>query len=57
MKPLAIIYIVFVLKFVYEANNNVFLVVVCDFKIPSSSDPTMSADIGCMLFAAIEINI
>ena len=27
--------------------------VVCDFKTPSSADPTMNADLGCMLFAAI----
>ena len=57
MKPLAATYIVFVLKFIYEANNNLFPVVVCDFKIPSSADPTMDPDLGCMLFAAIEVNM
>ena len=57
MEPLATIYIVFVLKFIYEAKNNLFPVVVCDFKIPSSADPTMNADLGRMLFAVIEVNI
>ena len=57
MKPLATIYIVFVLKFIYEANNNLFPVVVCDFKTPSSADPTMNTDLDCMLFAAIEVKI
>ena len=57
MKPLAIIYIAFVLKFMHEANINLFSVVVCDFKIPSSAGPTMNADLGCMLFAANEVNI
>ena len=57
MKPLATIYIVFVLKFIYEANNNLFLLVICDFKAPSSGDPTMNTDLACMLFAAIEVKI
>ena len=30
---------------------------VCDFKSPSSTDQAMNADLGCMLFAAIEVNI
>ena len=54
---MAIIYIIFVLKSIYETNNNLFPVVVCDFKIQSSADPTMNADLGCMLFAVIEVNI
>jgi len=54
---MAIIYNVFVLKFICEANNNLFPVVVCDFKIPISADPTINADLGCMLFAAIEVNV
>ena len=57
MKPLATLYIIFVLKFIYEANNNLFLLVVCDFKTPSSADPTMNTDLDCMLFAAIEVKI
>ena len=57
VKPLAPIYIVFVLKFIYEANNNISPVVLCDFTTPSSADATMNADLGCMLFAAIEENI
>ena len=57
MKPLATIYSVFILKSIYEANNNLPPVVVCDFKTPSSADPTMNADLTCMLFAAIEVNI
>ena len=57
MKPLATNFIVFVIKFIYEASNNLFPVVFCDFKTPSSADQTMNADLGCMLFAAIEINI
>ena len=56
MKPLATIYIVFVLKFIYEANNNLFPVVVCDSKTTSSADPTVNVDLGCLLFAAIEVN-
>ena len=44
VKPLATFYIVFALKFIYEASNNLFPVVVCDFKTPSSADPTMNAD-------------
>ena len=40
VKPLATIYIVFVLKFIYEASNNLFPVVVCDFKTPNSADQT-----------------
>ena len=56
MKPLAIIYIAFVLKFIYEANNNLFPVVVCDFTTQSSADSAMNVDLGCMLFAAIEVN-
>ena len=57
MKPLPPNYNFFVLKFIYEANNNLFPVVVCDFKAPSSANPTMNMDLGCMLFAAIEVNI
>ena len=57
MKPLTIIYIVFVLQSIYEANNNLFPVVVCDFRILSSADPTVNADIDCMFFAAIKVNI
>ena len=47
----------FCLKFIYEANNKLLSMVVSEFKIPSSADPTMNADLGCMLFAAIEVNI
>ena len=57
VKPLATIYIVFALEYLYEANNNLFPVVVCDFKTPSSAGSTMNADLACMLFAAIEVNI
>ena len=57
MKSLAPNYIVFALKFIYEASNNLFPVVVCDFKTPSSADPTMNVGLDCMLFAAIEVNI
>ena len=57
MKPLATIYIVFVLKFLYEANNNLLPVAVCDFKTPNSADQTMNEDLGCMLFATIEVNV
>ena len=57
VKPLASVYIVFVLKFTYEAKNNLFPVVVCDFKTPSSAGSTMNEDVACMLFAAIEVNI
>ena len=48
---MAIIYIVFALQYIYEANNNLFSVVVCDFKTPSSADPAMTADSGlcCLL--------
>ena len=56
MKPLATINIVFVLKFIYEASNNLFPAVVCDFKTPSSADPTVNADLGFLLFADIEVN-
>ena len=56
MKLLATIYIVFVLKFIYEANNNLFPVVVCDFKTSSSANSTMNADLACMLFGTIEVN-
>ena len=41
MKPLATIYIVFVLKFIYEDNNNLFPVVVCDFNTPSSAESVL----------------
>ena len=34
-----------------------FPVVVCDFRTPSLADQIMSADLGCMMFAAIEGNI
>ena len=47
MKPLAIIYIFFVFKVIYEVNNNLFLVVVRDLKIPSLATPTMNVDLGC----------
>ena len=57
VKQLATIYVLFVLKFIYEANDNLFPVVFCDFKTPSSADPTMNEDLSCMLFAAIEVNI
>ena len=57
MKPMAPNYIVIVLKFICKANSNLFPVVVCDFKTPSSADPTMNVDLGCLLFAAIEVNI
>ena len=56
MKPLAKIYIVFVIKFIYEVNNNFFPVVACDVKTQSSANETMNADLGCLLFAAIEVN-
>ena len=56
MKPLATIYIVFVLKFIYEVNNNLFPVVARDVKTQSSADPTMNAHLGSLLFAAIEVN-
>ena len=57
MKPLATIYIASILKFFYEANNTLFLVVVCDFKTSRSADLTMNTDFSCLLFAAIEVNI
>ena len=56
MKPLATIYMASVLKYIYEVNNNLFPVVACDVKTQSSADPTMNADLGCPLFAAIEVN-
>ena len=56
VKPLATIYIVFALTFICEASNNLFPVVVCDFKTSRSADPTMNANLCCMLFAAIEVN-
>ena len=55
-KPLAIIYIAFVLKFIYKVNNNIFRVVACVVKTQSSADPTMNPDLGCLLFTAIEVN-
>ena len=57
MKPLATIYIAFVLRFINQADNNLFPVVVCDFKTRSSADQTMNAGLGYMLFTAIEVNI
>ena len=57
VKPLATIYIVVVLKFIYEANNNLFPLVICEFNALSSGDLTMNTDIDCMLFAAIEVKI
>ena len=57
VKLLATIYIAFISKFICEANNNLFPVVVCDCTTPSSGDPTVNAEFGCMLFAAIKINI
>ena len=57
MKPLATVCVAFVLKFLYEVNNNLFPLVVCDLKTPSSADPTVNADLGCVLFATIEENI
>ena len=56
MKPLATIYIVFVLKFIYEVNINLFPVIASDVKTQSSADPTINADLGCLLFAIIEVN-
>ena len=47
---------VFVLKVIYEVNNNLFPVAACDVETQSSADPTMNADLVC-LFAAIEVNI
>ena len=57
VKPLATIYIAIISKSLYEANNNLFPVVVCDFKTPSSADATINADLGCMLFVVIDVNI
>ena len=57
MKLLETIYIVFVLKFVYEVNNNLFPMVVCYVKTQSSADPTMNAELDCMQCAVIEVNI
>ena len=56
MKPLDVTYIIFVLKFIYKVNNNLFPVVACDVKTQSSTDPTMNGNLGCLLFAAIEVN-
>ena len=57
MKPLATIYIDFVLKFIYEVDNNLFPVIACDFTTQISADQTMNAELGCMLFVAIEVNL
>jgi len=57
VKPLATIYIDFVLKFIYEVDNNLFPVIACDFTTQISADQTMNAELGCMLFVAIEVNL
>ena len=52
-----VVYIAFVSKkFIYEVSNNLFPLLACDVTIQSSADPTMNADLGCLLFAAIEVN-
>ena len=45
MKPLETTYIVFLLKFIYEVNNNLFPMVACSVKTQSSEDPTMNAEL------------
>ena len=57
MRPLETIYIAFVLKFIDEVNNNFFPVVACYVKTQSSADPTMNADLACMMLAAIDVNL